>query len=146
MGRAGGERRVQLVRWVNADMERWWRDFLDRQSGGVWDILSGLGGSGLVRVRGGDGISEVIGGGWPGWARWCGWFGRQGVVWRVEYFRHLAVDGAVDVVAEGGMGVLAVKGLGLVFCLALAFLTVLTSELRSGWSEGVVVDIPSGWW
>jgi hypothetical protein len=64
----------------------------------------------------------------------------------VKDFRHLSVDGAVDVVAEGSMGVLVVKGLGLAPCFTLAFLMVLTSELRSGWSEGVIINVPGWWW
>ena len=53
------------------------------------------------------------------------------------------MDGAVDVAAEGSVGILVVKGLG--FGLLLALLMMLVSELRSRRSEGVVVDVPGGW-
>jgi hypothetical protein len=64
---------------------------------------------------------------------------------RVKNFRHLVVDGAVDVMAEGDVGVLVVERLGLALCFALALLAVLVGELRSRWGEGVIVNVPGRW-
>ena len=58
---------------------------------------------------------------------------------RVEYFGHLAVIDAVEVVTEGSVGILVLKGFVLTF-VALAVLLV--SEQRSRWSESVVVKVP----
>jgi hypothetical protein len=100
---------------------------------------------GKLGVKGDGGVMAVVGWGMVRWAGWCcGWLRRWSVTGRIKYFRHLAMDRAVDVVAEGGMGILVLKRLGLGLLLAIAFLTALMSELRSGWSEGVIVNVPGG--
>jgi len=62
------------------------------------------------------------------------------MAWRVKYFGHLAVVGAIEVLAEGGVSVLVFEGL-FVWPL-LSFLAALASSLRGGRSEGVVVEVP----
>jgi len=79
--------------------------------------------------------------------RWTGWgHGRlrgRGTAWRVEYFGHLVVIGAVEVLAEGGVGVFVLKGLLVRPLLSASLLATLASSLRSRGSEGVVVEVPS---
>ena len=60
----------------------------------------------------------------------------------VEDFGHLSVDGAVGVMAEGGMGVLVLEGLDFGLFPPVVFLVMLTSKLRSRWNKGVVVNAP----
>ena len=65
-----------------------------------------------ARVEGDGGVSGMVRGGVvrrAGWGR--GWLGGRGVARRVKYFGHLAVIGAVEVLAEGGVSVLVFKGL-----------------------------------
>jgi hypothetical protein len=53
---------------------------------------------------------------------------------RVEYFGHLAVIRAVEVLAEGGVSVLVLEGL-LVRLLLVSLLAMLASSLRDWQSE-----------
>jgi hypothetical protein len=122
----------------------------------VWDILDGLGrgfagscfGScheaGQLGVEGDGGISGAVRGGVVRWARrGRGWFGRWGVARRVENLGHLAVVDAIEVLAEGGVGVLVLEGLPVRLLLGTSFLAASTSSLRGRRSEGVVVEVPS---
>ena len=61
----------------------------------------------------------------------------------VEYFGHLAVIGAVEVLAEGGVGVFVLEGVFARLLLGGSLLATLASSLRSRRSEGVVVEVPS---
>jgi hypothetical protein len=65
------------------------------------------------------------------------------VAWRVEYLGHLAVICAVEVLAEGGMGVLVLEGLLVRLPLGISPLATLASSLRGRRSEGIVVEVPS---
>ena len=65
------------------------------------------------------------------------------MAWRVEYFRHLVVVGAVEVLAEGGVGVFVLKRLLVRPLLGASPLVTLASSLRSWRGEGVVVEVPS---
>ena len=78
---------------------------------------------------------------WAGWGR--GWLGGRGVVWRVEYLRHLAVIGAVEVVTEGGVSILVLEGVLVRLPLGVSPLATLASSLRVRGSEGVFVKVPS---
>jgi len=65
------------------------------------------------------------------------------VAWRVEYFGHLAMVGAVEVLAEGGVGVFVLEGVSARLLLGGSLLATLASSLRVRRSEGVVVEVPS---
>ena len=65
------------------------------------------------------------------------------MAWRVEYFGHLAVVDAVDVLAEGSVGVLVLEGSLVRLLLGVSLLATLASSLRSRGNEGVVVEVPS---
>jgi hypothetical protein len=65
------------------------------------------------------------------------------VAWGVEDFGHLMVIGAVEVSAEGGVGVLVLEGRLVRLLLGASLLATLASSLRSRGSEGVVVEVPS---
>ena len=124
----------------------------------MWDILGGcwrgrspspgLNGCGKVGELGvkGDGVSGVVGGSWSwrtGWSsdRFWGW----GMVRGVEDLGHLAMVGAVEVLTEGSVGVLVFKGPVFSLLFLVTFLATLASKLRSGWSKGVIVDVPGQW-
>jgi hypothetical protein len=57
----------------------------------------------------------------------------------VEYFRHLAVVGAVGEVAEGFMGVLVLKGFGFALTVSAGFSV---GGGRSGECGVVSVEVP----
>jgi hypothetical protein len=65
------------------------------------------------------------------------------VAWGVEDFGHLAVVGAVEVLAEGGMGVLVLEGRLVRLLFGASLFATLVSSLRSWGGESVVVEVPS---
>ena len=122
----------------------------------MWDILDRLGGGFAVScfgnchevcqlgVEGDGGVSRVVRGGVVRWAGWGhSWLGGRGATRRVEYFGHLTVVGAVEVLAEGGVSVLVFQGLFVRPLLGASLLAALASSLRGRRSEGVVVEVPS---
>ncbi len=94
----------------------------------VVEFCEKLGGKGGVFANGSGGGGSMAGGCW-------------GVVGGVRVLRHaLSVESAEGVPAEGGVGVLVLKGLSLLFVLlALRLLP------EGWWLEGVVVQVPCRW-